>query len=177
MKQILLGAISLALLVGCSSVRVNTDYAAGTDFSAYQTFRYQDSDDSVADSDPLAHQRIVEAIRRGMFGAGLAEVEADADVFVTYRASTDQQLRFDTTYSGVSSWGRRGRHMGVGMTTSTTRATTVTEGTLVIDVWDATRNSMVWRAVATSSISENPSRNTKTINQAVEKAFGDFPPN
>jgi hypothetical protein len=59
---------------------------------------------------------------------------------------------------------------------STTQPTTVTPGTLVIDVWDASRNAMIWRSVATGALSPNSQRNAKSINQAVERAFRDFPP-
>jgi hypothetical protein len=125
---------------------------------------------------PLAHQRIVNAIKSGMTTSGFIEVDENPDVFVNYNGSVDQQLRFDTTYSGVSSWHRTGRNMGVGISASSTRTTTVTEGTLVIDVWDAKDNTMIWRAVATSPLSDRPDRNASTIKSAVEKAFRDFPP-
>jgi hypothetical protein len=167
------------LLVGCSTVRVTTDYAEGTDFDSFQTFQYRDSDHSMAISSPLVHRRIVHAIKNGMTTSGLTEVTEDPDVFVTYYGSTDQQTHFHTTYSGVDTWSgsSRSRHrVGFGVTSSTTRPTTVTQGTLVIDVWDASRNAMIWRGVATSTISSNPERTTRTVNQAIERAFRDFPP-
>ena len=179
MNQKLAMVLMAGLLAGCTSVRVTTDFADGTDFSTIQTFQYRDSADSVAASSPLAHQRIVAAIRTGMTASGLTEVEEDPDVFVTYYGSTDQQTHFHTTYSGVNTWSgssRSSRRMGFDVTSSTTRPTTVTEGTLVIDVWEASGNTLLWRSVARSTLSSNPERNTKTINQAVERAFRDFPP-
>jgi uncharacterized protein YceK len=179
MKPILLLSLWVGLLVGCASLRVTTDHAEGTEFSRFRTFQYRDSDNSVAASSPLAHRRIVNAIKQGMTASGLAEVEADPDVFVTYYGSTDQQTHFHTTYSGVDTWSgsSRSRHrVGFGSASSTTRPTTVTQGTLVIDVWDASRNEMIWRGVATSALSSNPERNTRTIHRAVERAFRDFPP-
>jgi len=178
MKKIYCGVIALGLLVGCSSIRVTTDYAEDTDFSKFQTFAYEESENTVARSSPLAHQRIVTAIRRGMTSSGLTEVDKDPDLKVTYRGSTEQQVEFRTTYSGASTWGRPSRYrgVGVGMTTSTTRPSTITQGTLMIDIWDVAANAMVWRSVATSTLSSDPSQNTSTINKAVEKAFNDFPP-
>ncbi len=180
MKPILYLTLLAGLLVGCSSVQVTTDSAEGTDFSAFRTFQYRDSTNSLAVSSPLSHQRIVNAIRRGMLSSGLSEVQENPDVFVTYYGSLDQQTHFQTTYSGVNHWsGSRhpSRSMGFGVTSSTTRPTVVTQGTLVIDVWDASRNTMVWRSVATSALQSNPERNTRTINEAVERAFRRFPPN
>jgi len=179
MKPILACVLLAGLLVGCSSLRVTTDYAEGTEFSEFRTFTYRDSDNSVATSSPLVHRRIVNAIQQGMTSSGLVEVDENPDVYVTYYGSTDQQTHFHTTYSGVDTWSgsRRSRHgVGFGVTTSTTRPTTVEQGTLVIDVWDASRNEMIWRGVATSTLSSNPERNTRTINRAVERAFRNFPP-
>jgi hypothetical protein len=158
---------------------VTTDFAEGTDFSAFRTFQIQDSTNSLAVSSPLSHQRIVNAIRTGMVSSGLSEVTENPDVFVTYYGSTQRQTHFHTTYSGVSNWSgsRRNSHrMGFGTASSTTRPTTVTQGTLVIDVWDASRNAMIWRGVATSPLSSSPERNSRAINDSVERAFRQFPP-
>jgi hypothetical protein len=44
-------------------------------------------------------------------------------------------------------------------------------------VWDASKNAMVWRSVVTSPVNPNPERNTRVINDSVERAFRRFPPN
>jgi hypothetical protein len=179
MKSILLLSLLVGLLVGCSSTRVTTDSAEGTDFSAFRTFQYRDSSNTLAVSSPLSHQRIVTAIRHGMINSGLIEATADPDLFVTYYASTERETHFNTTYSGVNTWSgsrRSGSGMGFGVNSSTTRPTTVTRGTLVIDVWDASKNAMVWRSVVTSAINPDPERNTRAINDSIERAFSRFPP-
>ena len=179
MNPILIFCLAAGLLFGCSSTRVITDFAEGTDFSAFRTFEYRDSPNNLAVSSPLIHQRIVNAIRSEMLNSGLREVTKDPDVFVTYHGSTQQQIQFQTTYSGMNSWSgsrRSGSRVGLGMTTSTTRPTTVTQGTLVIDVWDASRNAMLWRSVASSVLSSSPSRNTSAVNDAIQRAFRQFPP-
>lgn len=179
MKQFLTLLLLSGLVAGCSPVHVTTDFAEGTDFSQFRTFQYRDSTASLASSSPLSHQRIVNAIRAGMVSSGLTEVEQNPDVFVTYYGSTDQQTQFHTTYSSVNTWsgGRRRSHsMGFDGPSSITRPMTVTEGTLVIDVWDAARNAMVWRGVATSVLSSDPQQTAQTIAQAVAKALSQFPP-
>jgi hypothetical protein len=179
MKPILWFSLLAGLLIGCSSLRVTTDFAEGTDFSAFRTFQYRDSTNNLAVSSPLSHQRIVNAIHRGMVSSGLSGVQENPDVFVTYHGSVDQQTHFRTTYSGVNQWNgsrRNSRGMGFGVASSTTRPTTVTQGTLVIDVWDADSNRLIWRSVATRALNSNPERNTSAINDAVERAFRQFPP-
>lgn len=180
MKRILSLALLGGLLVGCTSLRVTTDFDEETDFSVFRTFQYRDSTNNLAVSSPLSHRRIVNAIRGGMVSSGMSEVTENPDLFVTYYGSTDRQTHFQTTYSGVSHWSgaRRSSHrMGFSTTTATTRPTTVTQGTLVIDIWDASRNALVWRGVATRPLSSSAQRNASAINEAVEQTFRRFPPN
>lgn len=179
MKPLLVIALFSLLLAGCSSIRVTTDHAEGTDFSAFRTFQYRESEGTLAASSPLAHQRIVNAIRGGMIASGLAEVTDNADVFVTYYGSIDRETHYQTTYTGATDrTGSRWNHPGTagGTVTATTRTLTVKRGTLVIDVWDASTNTLVWRSVATSALDSDPRSSARTIKEAVERAFRQFPP-
>lgn len=176
MRRLVYGVIVLGLLAGCSSMSVQTDYSADFDFSQVRTFQYRDSDGTVAGSDQLAHQRIAAAITHEMTAAGFNEVDSDPDVVVTYYGSTSQGLRFQTTYMGANTWSRGVRAGGVGMATSSTRAVSYQQGTLVIDVWEPAENQLVWRGVVDDTLSSNPDRNTKRIKSGVERAFRDFPP-
>jgi hypothetical protein len=177
MKQLAYGLLGLAILVGCSSMKVQTDFSQDVDFSEFKTFEYEDSDMSLADSAPLAHQRVVAAIRQGMTGAGLTEVDSNPDLFVAYYGSTNERLQFQTTYMGVGGRGRWGRRGSVGIATSSTRAVSYEQGTLMIDVWEAEENQLVWRGVVTDTLGSNPDQNTDKINRGVARAFENFPPN
>ena len=84
-------------LAGCSSMKVVTDYSDGIDFMAYETFAYTDSNQNLSTVHPLNHRRIVDAIKGEMGEEGFVEVDADPDVYVTYYASTDQQIVLNTT--------------------------------------------------------------------------------
>lgn len=175
MQRLLFALIAVGLLAGCSSMSVTTDASPMADFSAFETFRYEESDRSVASTAPLADQRIVAAIQREMAASGLREVTSDADVVVTYYASIEEQLQFDTMYTGVGGWG--GRRMGVGMSTASTRTTTYQEGTLVVDIWQAGEDKLVWRGIISDTLRDNPERNAEMINRGIARAFEDFPPN
>ncbi len=177
MKRLACGLFGLAILVGCSSMSVQTDFSEDIDFSAFETFKYEESDKSLAASSPLAHQRVVAAIRQGMTGVGLTEVESNPDLLVAYYGATNEQLQFQTTYMGVGGRGRWGRRGSVGIATSSTRAVSYEQGTLVIDVWETEENQLVWRGVVTDTLSGNPDRNTDKINRGVARAFENFPPN
>lgn len=172
----LIAVCGLVMLTGCSSMSVWTDYSEGVDFSELETFQYRDSSTNLSSSSPLVHQRIVTALEQQMVASGMKKVDSNPDVLVSYYASTTEQLQFRTTYTGVSSWGRRRRGWGVGMSGSTTTASTFEQGTLVIDVWEAQENQLVWRAEIEDSLSSNPDRNQDRINNGIAKAFRDFPP-
>ena len=48
MKPLLSICLLVGLLAGCSSPQVTTDFAEGTDFTAFRTFQYRDSADTLA---------------------------------------------------------------------------------------------------------------------------------
>ncbi len=52
---------------------------------------------------------------------------------------------------------------------STTRAYTYTKGTLIIDIWDAKSEKLVWRGSATATVKENPEKAAKQIDNVVNK--------
>jgi hypothetical protein len=167
--------IALALLGACSSLGVQTDFSQEAYFSEFKTFRYEESQNSVASSSPLSDERIVAAIRREMVAAGLTETDSNPDIAVTYAASVDQQVQFNTTYAATGGWGRWGRG-GMGVSSSSTRATTFDEGTLVIDIFRIEGNQLVWRSVITDTLSSNTERNREMVNRGVARAFEAFPP-
>lgn len=176
MKPLTCGLVVLTLVAGCSSMKVQTDHLPEADFSAFETFMYVESDTTLAESDPLAHGRIVAAIRREMTAAGLTEVEANPDVDVTYYAAVDQQVQFQTTYM-AGGWSRRGWRGAFSTGTSTTRPVTFEQGTLVIDVWEVAENQLVWRGVVTDTLGSNPQKNADRVNRGIARVFEDFPPN
>jgi hypothetical protein len=49
-------------------------------------------------------------------------------------------------------------------------------GTLVIDIVDAAENRVIWRAIATATITGNQKKNRDKVIKAVQKMFADFPP-
>ena len=174
MKRTLCGLLALVLTTGCSSLRVTMDYSEAADFSQFQTFHFENTAGSLARMNPLAHQRIVNAIGRELEGHGFREVDSDPDVFVTYYASSREEVVVNTTHMGY----HRSSHWrwGGGMTHSTTTVNTYTRGSLVIDMWDAKTDELVWRGTASDIISAHPERKAQTISRAIATMFLRYPP-
>ena len=171
-SKYLLILLALGMAVGCASLKVNTDYAREADFPKYKTFEYVDTLNNIEDTNPLGHRRIVEGIRREMLGKGLQEEGSNPDFYVTYHGEEKAQVSLDTNHYGYGP----GWYWGGGMGTSTTQVRTYTEGTLVVDIWDAKAKQLLWRGVASDTISDNPEKNIAKVNKALAKMFDRYPP-
>ena len=155
--------------------QVTIDYDRDYDTSKIKTFMWvQSPETSLAETDPLFHSRIVNGIEYYLTQNGAREVESDPDVYVTYHTSTTEQVVLNTTnygYGYPGGWGGGygyGGYGGGGM--STTTATTYERGTLVVDVWDATKKELVWRGVASNiSVYQDPEKMWKRIDKALKK--------
>ena len=177
MKRAVCVLMVVGLLAGCSTMTVVTDYSESADFSRFKTFQYKETDMTIADTNPLAHRRIVDTIRQEMIANGLTEVDSDPDVYVTYYGKVKEQIILNSTNMGYH-YGSHWRWGGaVGRPTfPTTIATTYLRGTLVIDIWEAEQKELVWRGVVSDAVSGNPDRDTARINRGISSAFERFPP-
>ena len=171
MKRAVCGLTVLVLLVGCSTMKVVTDYSESADFSRFKTFQYKETDMTIADTNPLAHRRIVDVIKQEVIASGLTEGDSNPDVYVTYYGRVNEQIVLHHTHLGYR-YGSRWRGGG----RPATIATTYLRGTLVIDIWKAEQKELVWRGVVSDAVSGNPDRNTTRINRGISRVFERFPP-
>lgn len=155
--------------------KVYIDYDQSYDGGSIETFAWMEtSETSVAKADPLLHSRIVNGIEYYLTLGGVRETGSDPDVYVTYHTSTRKEISIDTSVHGYgypSSWGYYGRpyaYGGYGSATTTVR--TYEKGTLIVDVWDAASNKLVWRGTAVNiTVTDNPTKMEKRIDKALKK--------
>jgi hypothetical protein len=97
---------------------------------------------------------------------GLKLVEADQtpDILVT----TNGGLKQDTSYTA---WGMRGIGGGMGGISPEQNV----EGTLVVDLYDAKNQSLIWRGVAQDTLNKSGEKNQKTLEKAISKMFKQWP--
>ena len=174
MKRI--GLVMALLLIAVPSLaqKIYIDYDRDADLGSYKTWAWaKTSETSLSSSNSLAHSRIKNAIEHQMSLGGMAEVESNPDVYLTYHTSTKDELQVNTNNSGVGyggGWHRSpywGSGWGGGM--STTTVSTYEKGTLVIDLYDAKTKQMVWRGSATATVPSKPEKAAKQIDKAVAK--------
>ena len=176
--RLAIGAVTLAAAVSCSSMKVNNDYDRQADFSSYKTYAWHESETSLKDEAPLAHERIVQAVDGQLGARGFQKVAENPDVFVTYHAEQDQQMTLNTDYMG-GGWGfGPGWYWGggMGMTSSRTTVQTYDVGTVVVDLWDSSQKRLVWRGTVSDTISDDPQKNAEKITIGTRRMFENYPP-
>jgi hypothetical protein len=140
------------------------------DIDGIETFAWSKTlETSVEASDPLLHSHIVNSIEHYLSMGGIREVETDPDVRVTYHTSTTDSLILNVSYFGYGypvGWGWAGYYAAI----PTVTAGSFETGTLVIDVWDAETEEMVWRGIATNiTVYDNPEKMLKKADVALKK--------
>jgi hypothetical protein len=170
-------AFVLMSMIGAATAQsVFIDYDKEWPGGKIETFAWVDTEEnSVAAADPLMHSRIVNGIEYYLSLAGAREVESDPQVYVTYHASSKEEVHLNTStwdYGYPSGWAYGGYygHYGVGVGTSTTTVSTYLKGTLVVDVWDAKTKKLIWRGMATDIVvTADPAKMEKKIDKALKK--------
>jgi hypothetical protein len=151
--------------------KVTIDYAHDFDFGSVNTFQYVDTEESNA-GNPMMHDRIQAMIIKEMKEGGGTQVTENPDVYITYHITTDERTTYNTTSFGYGGyhggWGGWG-YGGGGMGSSTTTAHNYTEGTLIIDGYDATDKKMIWRATGTVTVKAKPEKQIKQVENILEK--------
>lgn len=174
-----LALLAIATVAQAQDIRYNFDKSA--DFSKYKTYKWVDNKNS-DQLDDLTKKDLEAAIEAALAKKGLTKAAGDsADLYLGYQASvsTEKQVNtFDSGYGAGPGWygpyGYGG--WGGGMSTSTT--STIYNGTIVVDMYDVVKKSLVWRGAASKSLDPKakPDKRQKNMAKAFEKLFKNYPP-
>jgi len=163
--------VVVTLAAGCSSMSVSRDYDDAFSFAGLATYAWLEAPAAERAIAPGAAERVRAAVDRELTARGFREVPVErAELVVAARGGTADRQVYDTYGYGTGRW------WGYGNTTSVQR--TETEGTLTIDLFDAGRRELVWRATATDALDPGatPEQRTEKVDEAVAKMFEGFPP-
>jgi hypothetical protein len=149
---------------------VKSDYDHSANFSQYKTFSWE----KVQTKDPLLVDRIKDAVNSALSAKGWTLVPSGGDVEVFAIETTQNQQTLDTFYNGFGGGRRWGGFGGFG--DATTTVDTYQVGTLVVDLFDAKTEKLIWRSSSSDTLSDNPDKNTKNLGKGVNKMFQHFPP-
>jgi hypothetical protein len=164
MKRHMITALALAALTAgvVYAQHVTTDSDPAAPFATYKTYAWTPG---TASAVSLTEQRIHEGVNAQLQGKGMTQVDSNPNVFVATHVTTHAVPQ--VIADGFGPWG-----FGGGMAT----VQTYTEGSLVVDLYDATTRKMVWRGVATATVSDKPEKNAVKIDKSLAKLFARYPP-
>lgn len=145
--------------------QVSVNYNHSQDFSQFHTYAWDINDPNKIANSILA-QVAISDIDTALAGKGLSKVDlsANPDLIVVPTGGMRQQ----TSYSA---WGMRGIGGGMGGITPEQNV----EATLVVSIYDAKQKSLIWRGIGQDTLSNNGSKNQKTVQNAVTKMFKQYP--
>jgi Domain of unknown function (DUF4136) len=164
--------LALAMLLACSAALaqdVTTNSMPGVDFSKYHTYKWVPVEGATYPNQILDAQ-IKQSIDSQLAAKGLTKTDGDkADLLVGYQASIDQEKQWNAYSTGGMRWGG-------GMASA--QQSTISTGTLVLDMYDPATKQLVWtgRASKTLDPSANQQKHQKNLDKAMQKLLKNFPP-
>src|ERR1700732_5029124 len=172
LKRVIFVLMGMMLLFAgkSSAQQVKSDYDHSANFSQYKTFSWE----KVQTKDPLMVDRIKDGVNSVLAAKGWTLVPSGGDVEVFAIETTQDQQTLDTFYSGFGGGRRWG--VGGGFGDATTTVETYKVGTLVVDLFDANTEKLIWRSSSSDTLSDNADKNTKNLDKGVNKMFQHFPP-
>ena len=127
-----------------------------------------------ASQDQLINQEIKQAIDEQLAQKGLAKVDKNADLQLSYHAAIRQEQSLYLSGMGWNGSGRGGWWDGSvqGQTSN------IPIGTIVVDLYDPAQKQLIWRGDATKTIDlkKDPDKNYKNLQKAMAKLFTNYPP-
>jgi Domain of unknown function (DUF4136) len=161
-------ALSILLLILAAPLvaqQVSVNYVKGQDFSRFHTYAWGEENTNQIRNSILAQVAKTD-IETAMASKGLTKVQKteNPDLILLASGGSKQQ----TSYSA---WGT-GPRFG-GMATITPQQST--EGTLIVNLYDAKAKQLVWRGIAQGTLSNNGDKNQNMVHKAVQKMFKQYP--
>ena len=170
-------ALLLAWCAFASAQEIRFNYAQGTDFSRYKTYKWVRVPKAQYPNQILDEQ-IMRAIDAQLALKGLTKTEDNPDLYVTYQAAINQEKQWNSYSTGGDYWGWGGWGGWGGMSSTTTTSSTINIGTLSCDIYDVASKKQIWRGDASKTLGsgKDPQKVEKNLNKAMAKLFKKYPP-
>ena len=147
--------------------KVEVEHDEKADFASFKTYRWKDS--QVPTDNPTVHSGVVWYVERGLQGKGLTKKsEGDTDLLVRYYTSAKESLK-GTPSQASDATGASGN-----LSTSVDFHKE-TRGTLVLELYRASDEALVWKAAAPWS-SVDKAKLDSEVENAVRLLLGKYPP-
>jgi hypothetical protein len=159
--------ISALLLMVCPLVaqQVRVNYSHSHNFPQYHTYAWGSNNANQVQNSILA-QVVQSDVNSALHVKGLTMVQENQSPDLILTASGG--LKEETSWSA---WGMRGIGGGMGGISPQQNV----EGTLVVDLYDARGQELVWRGIAEDTLGNNGNKNQEMVNKAVQRMFKQYP--
>jgi Domain of unknown function (DUF4136) len=164
--------LTLALLA-CSvalAQDVTTNAMPGVSFANFHTYKWV-TVEGASYPNQIVDTQIKGSIDAQLAAKGLTKATGDkADLYVAYQVSVNQEKQWNAYGMGG------GVRWGGGMATA--QSSTISIGTLVLDMYDPATKQLVWTGRVTKTIdpSANQAKKQKNLDKAMQKLLKGFPP-
>jgi hypothetical protein len=159
-------ALSAGMALSAQDVRYN--FMPGTDFAKYRTYKWVPIEGG-SHPNQIADAQIKSSVDSQLAAKGLTKTDGDnADLLIGYQVSVDKEKQWNAYSMGGARFG------GMGSATSST----ISNGSLVLDMYDPTSKQLVWTGTATKTLdpSSNQEKNQKNLDKAMAKLLKNYPP-
>jgi hypothetical protein len=138
----------------------------GTNFAKYHTYKWANCGGNHPGQ--IVNQEIIQDVDAQLSLKGFTQASGDADMLVCYQVAIDKERAWNAMSMGGARFG------GMGTATSST----ISNGTMILDFYDATAKQQIWQGTATKTLdpSGNEQKNQKNLAKGVEKLMKNFPP-
>lgn len=195
MKNVLYIFLIGVMLYSCNTIKVVSDKDSSIDFTEYKTLEYYgwaDNSDKILNS--LDRNRLEEAFGNEFKSRGLEIAEKGkgdmiVSLYIISERKTETVANTNTNhmggmggmggmrgYGGYYGYGP-GYGWGGGHSTSTTTYSErdYNKGTLIVSVYDAKKEELIWEAIGTKTVDEDPKSPEENIQKAVAKIMMEYP--
>lgn len=177
MKKLLL-LLVLPLLGACTAASdvKSTEQAPGVDLTTYRTYNFMAGEarnEDVFQQAGVGLEEVKQSVAREMERRGYQRAE-QPELWVNIGVVNKQQVQTRQTEFRTDApyyMGQRNYHWQAGDVPVGTYAV----GTVTVDVVDARRNDLVWQGVTASSLSKDPAKSARRVDEAVTELFGRYP--
>src|SRR5271169_4784494 len=145
--------------------QVSVNYNHSASFAQYHTYAWGSNNANQIQNSILA-QVAQQDINSAMQSKGLQMVQEsqNPDLILTANGGLRQQ----TSYTA---WGMRGIGGGMGGISPEQNV----EATMIVDLYDAKTQSLIWRGIAQNTLNNNGNKNQEMVGKAVQKMFKQWP--
>jgi hypothetical protein len=181
LRGVCLLALAVLMAACASSPRIITNIDPNANFSQFRSFDFmQPLGTDREGARTLTSQHLIAAATDELQMRGMQRASNDPDLLINFFLSTRETISTRQTPNTSMSMHRRGGRYstwgGYSMSMSTTQITQSTEGTLAIDIIDASSNQLVWEGAAAQRVTDNTRRNLEeTLKSAVADMLSELP--